>query len=362
MGPFYFQKETRNFMEWFTDIEKNVREEAQKIYTGANSKFLTGTDKIPDYLRVYLGNMKKQAEDFRISCVRYLRNSCEDLSQLSKEISQMVIESVLFKYRTASNNEKNSLEKTFSDIVNENENQKSNLTFQLRPNLSNPSCKEELDGVCAKETARTEKIMAAIEEYKEKLLSNSFSKAQDFFKALVNNYEFLLVFFDNVLLFEDFIRLPGDEEIVKKHDSLKTLLKRKQKGTLIDTSSERSITKVWPGLLVNSFQIGDKKIEYVSPIIPDPKAEKNQKKDPKKDKDAPPEGEKIDATREMKSFKTYRQKAVLKDRNNSLNEYKKKFDEEVEEVKKRFEKMKYDELKYQFHWDQKVFKLVNPDA
>ena len=64
----------------------------------------------------------------------------------------------------------------------------------------------------------------------------------------------------------------------------------------------------------------------------------------------------------MKSFKTYRQKAVLKDRNNSLNEYKKKFDEEVEEVKKRFERLKYDELKYQFHWDQKVFKLVNPDA
>ena len=226
-------------MEWFADIEKNVREEAQKIYSGTNSKFLTGTDKIPDYLRIYLGNMKKQAEDFRISCVRYLRNSCEELSQLSKEISQMVIESILFKYRTASNNEKNSLEKTFSEIINENENQKSNLTFQLRPNLSNPSCKEELDGVCAKEKARTEKIMAAIEEYKEKLLSNSFVKAQDFFKALVNNYEFLLEFFDNVLLFEDFIRLPGDEEIVKKHDSLKTLLKRKQKGTLIDTSSER---------------------------------------------------------------------------------------------------------------------------
>ena len=111
LGPFYFQKETRNFMEWFADIEKNVREEAQKIYSGTNSKFLTGTDKIPDYLRIYLGNMKKQAEDFRISCVRYLRNSCEELSQLSKEISQMVIESILFKYRTASNNEKNSLEK-----------------------------------------------------------------------------------------------------------------------------------------------------------------------------------------------------------------------------------------------------------
>jgi len=349
-------------MEWFQDIEKNVREEAQKIYIGTNIKFLTGTDKIPDYLRNYLINMKKQAEDFRISCVRYLRNSCDEVSQFSKEISQMVMESILYKYRTASNNEKNVLEKVFFDIITENENKKSELTFQLRPNLSNPSCKEELDGVCVKETQRTEKIMTAIEEYKEKLLTNSFVNAQDFFKALVNNYEFLLLFFDNVLLFEDFIRLPGDEEIVKKHDSLKTLLKRKQKGTLIDTSSERSITKVWPGLLVNSFQLGDKKIEYMAPFVQDQKNEKNPKKDPKKDKDMPAEADKIEATREIKSFKTFRQKGVLKDRNSCMNDYKKKFDEEVEEVKNRFEKMKYEEMKYQFHWDQKVYKLTNPDS
>ena len=50
-----------------------------------------------------------------------------------------------------------------------------------------------------------------------------------------------MVYYDNLILFEDFEKLPGgsfffisipiiiiiDEEIVKKHDNLRTLLKRK---------------------------------------------------------------------------------------------------------------------------------------
>ena len=98
--------------------------------------------------------MKKQAEDFRISCVRYLRNSCDEISQFSKEISQMVLESLYLKYRSSSDNEKNMLEKAFNEILQENENMKDLLTFQLRPNLLNSSCKEELDSVSSREKAK----------------------------------------------------------------------------------------------------------------------------------------------------------------------------------------------------------------
>lgn len=66
-----------------------------------------------------------------------------------------------------------------------------------------------------------------------------------------------------MLLFEDFVKLPGDEDIVKKHDNLKTLLKRKQKGALIDTSSERSLIKVWPGFLIDSFRIDERKVKII---------------------------------------------------------------------------------------------------
>jgi hypothetical protein len=54
MGPLYFQKDQRKFLEWVLDIEKNIKEEAVKIYSGDKAKYLTGADKIPDYLRSYI--------------------------------------------------------------------------------------------------------------------------------------------------------------------------------------------------------------------------------------------------------------------------------------------------------------------
>jgi hypothetical protein len=50
------------------------------LYIGDKAKYLTGNDKIPDYLRIYLEEMKKNMEDFRISSCRTLRNSCDELS------------------------------------------------------------------------------------------------------------------------------------------------------------------------------------------------------------------------------------------------------------------------------------------
>lgn len=349
-------------MDWLAEIEKSVREEAQKIYIGPNSKFLTGTDKIPDYLRNYLANMRKQAETFRISCVRYLRNSCEEISLISKEISQVTLESLYLKYSCAKNSQKRSLQQAFLQIFEENTKSQEKLSFELRPYLWNPSFREELESVTARESQRNVRMFAEIDGFKEQFLENSFTKACEFFKTLTNNFEFLLLFFDNLLLFEDFVRMPGDEEIIKKHDSLKTLLKRKQKGTLIDTSSERSISKVWPGLLVNSFNIGSKKLEYAVSV------EKNEGKNEKiaakgaKNANLQEISEKTDeSTREIKSFKTFRQKAAVKLRGSLFSEFKRGFDAEVQETQQNFAKLKYEEEKYQFYWEQKVMKLTNPD-
>lgn len=38
-----------------------MKEEAQKIYVGDKAKYLTGVDKLPDFLRDYIANMKKNA-------------------------------------------------------------------------------------------------------------------------------------------------------------------------------------------------------------------------------------------------------------------------------------------------------------
>ena len=64
-------------------------------------------------------------------------------------------------------------------------------------------------------------------EFRETVLDTEFEQGNNFFKMMLNNFEFLMVYYDNLILFEDFEKLPGDEEIVKKHDNLRTLLKRK---------------------------------------------------------------------------------------------------------------------------------------
>ena len=53
-------------MEWIAEIERNVTSEAVKLYVGEKSKFLTGADKIPDYLRMYYENMNIKMKEFRI--------------------------------------------------------------------------------------------------------------------------------------------------------------------------------------------------------------------------------------------------------------------------------------------------------
>jgi len=41
-----------------------------KLYTGELAKYLVGTEKIPEYLTVFMEGMRNQAEGFRIGSVR----------------------------------------------------------------------------------------------------------------------------------------------------------------------------------------------------------------------------------------------------------------------------------------------------
>lgn len=54
IGPLFFQKEAHKFMDWVGEIEKSTSIEVQKIYIGDKAKFLTGTDKLPDFFRSYI--------------------------------------------------------------------------------------------------------------------------------------------------------------------------------------------------------------------------------------------------------------------------------------------------------------------
>ena len=67
----------------------------------------------------------------------------------------------------------------------------------------------------------------------------------------------------------------------------------------------------------------------------------------------------IKDTKEIKTFKTFRQKSVISFRNKLFTELKYRFDEEISQLKTEIEKIQYEEDKYQFFWEQKVDSLIN---
>ena len=61
LGPLAEQKDDKVFIKFVDDIEKLIGDEARNIYTGDKAKYITGNDKLPDFLRTYIFNMRKNA-------------------------------------------------------------------------------------------------------------------------------------------------------------------------------------------------------------------------------------------------------------------------------------------------------------
>lgn len=80
---------------------------------------------------------------------------------------------------------------------------------KLRPNLSNPQCRPELRDLVSKEKTRITQFFKITKESLDKLLEFRFVESNEYFKGLLNHFEFLITYYDSELLFEDFKKLPG---------------------------------------------------------------------------------------------------------------------------------------------------------
>ena len=69
-----------------------------KIYHGDNVKYLVGPDKIPEYLTIFIENMRKSGEEFKISMCRDLRASTQRLETLLAEVPYSVFFYIQDKY------------------------------------------------------------------------------------------------------------------------------------------------------------------------------------------------------------------------------------------------------------------------
>ena len=95
---------------------------------------------MPDFLRGYIANMKKNAETFRLNCIRELRATCLRLSDLSARITSSVLHRLQMYF--GSQRRKDTLPEftKFRQLLEQMEAAKSSNLKKLRPNLVNPAC------------------------------------------------------------------------------------------------------------------------------------------------------------------------------------------------------------------------------
>ena len=86
------------FADAIAKVEQMCKDVCGKIYTGDNLKYLVGTDKIPEYLTIFLNHMKHQGEEFKIAMVRQLRTITSRLEALLAEVPHSVFFYINSKY------------------------------------------------------------------------------------------------------------------------------------------------------------------------------------------------------------------------------------------------------------------------
>ena len=226
LGPLGYKNPNQPYLKYaetIVQIEKQSKEICAKLYTGDIAKYLVGAEKIPEYLTTFLEGMRRQSEDFRLSSVRQLRESCNQLVQLCQIVPQAVFSYLNRKYTLLALRALDKEERQFKRLKTEDDDRKEKHLKYFRPNLENPANKIATLELNQKEQERTEKFKEVLDDFQLRLLDVEQEHGLEFQASYLNNLRGLIKLFDCLLYKEDFILLPGDEIVEKKHANIKTL-------------------------------------------------------------------------------------------------------------------------------------------
>jgi hypothetical protein len=92
--------------------------------------------------------------------------------------------------------------------------------------------------------------MALVDDTQMNLLTIEETNSKKFQTAYLNNIRALIAIFDRLIPKTDFIQLPGDEVIEKKHANIKILTAQIEAADI----SKRT-TRKWPGLGPSVFEV-----------------------------------------------------------------------------------------------------------
>jgi len=175
-----------------------------------------------------------------------------------------------------------------------------------------------------------------------------------------------MLYYDKWILNEDYIKLPGDENVEKRHMNLRKLLIKKEKGDLTDTSTERSIKKSWQGFPLLSFSYKDKIFEIKFSEETEDKGKKDKKAPPPKDKKTKGGDDVVvvdkqdeNNTQNIISFKTFRQKSAFSTATKAYVMMKKDFDNGVQGIEDVYNEVTTKETYFEFYFENTRNKLFD---
>lgn len=186
------QEEGRFFKENVQKISNNAIEICQKLYVGEDAQWLVGEKKIPEYLNIYLKGVEKQAEQFRIDSIRYLREAALEYISLCEKIPATVFSFLEDKYTNIIINAVNRIENEYTSYEKHDKALRQEHLKQFRPNLANPANEEELKELDKQAKERTDKFLEKVDDTQMELLDFEMDKSNEFYVAYLNNLRTLL--------------------------------------------------------------------------------------------------------------------------------------------------------------------------
>ncbi len=143
----------------------------------------------------------------------------------------------------------------FSLSQGKSESVKKDLNSQLGPYLANPYYTTTLQGIELKELERQKTFSVVVDKKQFELVESEEKFSQLFNKRIINNFETLILLFDNFIFEEEFISL-GDEEYFKEKRDYNFLLKLKSENkNNLNLDSKRTFKKIYGGVDRNKLKI-----------------------------------------------------------------------------------------------------------
>ena len=314
------QKAQGTFWQRVQEIEKLARDECSKIYQGKG---------MPEFMEKYLSGLKNGAEDFRLKRIKELRETCEEVVELTEALAEASINSLELGSEFVFDQEIEAIDSKLMIECEHDSDLKTQHQKKLRPNLSNPSCREELEELNQNEQERISRTQALIESAKSQFLDSVRQHCSEFSKKLLNNTQAVLSIYDKLFINQDFILLPGDEQVEPKRSNIKKLMKKKKTGKGTEKAGERGYKKLWKSLDLSQLTLPEEQ----APESP-----------------------------QVESFKLQGHKALIKHRDQAFNSFSLLFETKVREFIHKFDNLLDEEKKWETKWNQDLEYLKNKNS